>query len=94
VTVANTSRWWLSSDFVYHPVHVGGRWVGGAESGRGSFATPVAPGATGTARLEVRLPDEPGRHELEVTLVQEHFSWLVDLEPRCARRIQVEVDER
>ncbi len=91
VRVANGSRWWLSSDFVYHPVNVGARWTEGAEAGRASFAEPVPPGGAATVTLRATLPSSAGRHILEITLVQEHFSWIADLDPRCATTLEFEV---
>ena len=93
VTVHNTSRWWLSPSFTWHPVNVAARWVGGAEAGRAFFAAPVAPGATASCAFRLEIPDDmqAGTHELEVTLVQEAFAWLADLDPRCSRRVSVTV---
>jgi FkbM family methyltransferase len=87
VEVRNTSPYWYSSDFPYHPVHVCYRWVtddGGqldVIANRGRFETPLAPGATGTVRIAVRLPKTPGEYHLALTLLQESFAWFDDLDP-------------
>lgn len=94
VRVRNESRWWLSSDFVYHPLHVAGRWSDGAETDRARLPRPVPPGREGAVDLDVRLPETPGEHVLELTLVQEHFAWLCDLDPRGASRVAFVVEER
>lgn len=94
VGVENASRWWLSPDFAYHPINVGARWVGGAEAGRARFASPVAPGAAATVDLDVDLPAVPGRHRLEITLVQEAYAWIGDLDPRCRVEVDVDVEVR
>lgn len=91
VRVTNASRWWLSSDFVYHPVNVGARWTGGAEAGRAAFPAPMPPGGTAEVGLVVTPPPLPGAQTLEITLVQEHFSWIGDLDPRCGVKVPVEV---
>jgi FkbM family methyltransferase len=85
--VRNTSPYWYSSDFLYHPVHVCYRWVtdDGGEldviANRGRFETPLAPGATGTVKIAVRLPRAPGEYRLALTLLQESFAWFDDLDP-------------
>lgn len=93
VRAHNTSRYWFSSDFVYHPVHVSYRWLtaGGAplevDAHRGRFDPPLAPGATAEVRLPVMMPPAPGDYQLIVTLVQEGFAWLDHLDPSL--RLQV-----
>lgn len=91
VRVTNASRWWLSSDFVYHPVNIAARWVGGAEAGRAAFPAPVPAGGTAEVYLVVAPPPLPGGHVLEITLVQEHFAWISDLDPRCSLEVPVDV---
>ncbi len=91
VHVENRSRWWLSPDFVYHPVNIGARWVGGPEAGRATFDSPVPPGGSADVDLDVVLPNSVGTHTLEISLVQEHFAWVVDLDPRCSLRVDFEV---
>lgn len=87
VGVRNTSPYWYSSDFVYHPIHLSYRWVtddGGqldVIANRGRFESPLAPGATGTVSIAVRLPAAPGEHRLAFTLLQESFAWFDDLDP-------------
>jgi hypothetical protein len=48
---------------------------------RGRFETPLAPGATGTVRIAVRLPKAPGEYRLALTMLQESFAWFDDLDP-------------
>lgn len=91
VRVTNASRWWLSSGFVYHPVNVAARWVGGAESGRAAFPAPVPAGGTAEVSLSVTPPPKPGEHLLEITLVQEHFAWMSDIDPGCGVKVPVVV---
>jgi FkbM family methyltransferase len=87
VEVRNTSPYWYSSDFLYHPVHLCYRWVtddGGqldVIANRGRFETPLAPGATGTVKIAVRLPPAPGEYRLALTMLQESFAWFDDLDP-------------
>jgi FkbM family methyltransferase len=87
VAVHNTSPYWYSSDFLYHPVHLCYRWVtddGGqldVIANRGRFETPLAPGATAAVRIAVRLPNAPGDYRLALTLLQESFAWFDDLDP-------------
>jgi FkbM family methyltransferase len=87
VTVRNTSRYWFSSDFVYHPIHVSYRWLdtGGAEvvvdAHRGRFEAPLGPGRATTVRTPVSLPPWPGTYRLAITLLQENFVWFDDLDP-------------
>lgn len=85
VTVANLGSTWFSSDFTYHPVHVGARWLDAsgtviAEASRARFARPLGPGKSTTVDLRVSLPDDPGEHHLAISLVQEHFAWFDDLD--------------
>lgn len=72
VTVRNRSRWWLSSDFTYEPVHLASRSASG-EGARARFEKPLGPGRFTT--LELDVAPEP----VVVTLVQEHYAWLDDL---------------
>jgi FkbM family methyltransferase len=87
VPIHNSSACWLSSDFVYHPIHVSYHWLSAdgapveVEAHRGRFAVPLAPGATGTVRTPVKLPVIPGDYQLVFTLLQESFAWFDDLDP-------------
>ena len=87
VEVHNTSPYWYSSDFLYHPVHLSYRWVtddGGqldVLANRGRFEPPLGPGGTATVRIPVRLPPQPGEYRLALTLLQESFAWFDDLDP-------------
>ena len=88
LTVRNTSPYWYSSDFVYHPVHVSYRWLNGSGaqmdgvvSHRGRFAAPLGPGASATVECPVTLPAVPGDYQLAFTMLQESFAWFDDLDP-------------
>lgn len=87
VTVHNTGPYWLSSDFLYHPVHVSYRWFdeagdpAGAVQHRAKFAAPLAPGASATVRVIVRTPGAPGFYTLALTMLQEGYAWFDDLDP-------------
>jgi FkbM family methyltransferase len=98
VTVVNGTRWWLSSSFPYVPVHLAYRIFDEAgnavvpEGRRTVFPEPVRPGATVDVALDVNLP-HPGRFELVLTPVQEHFTWLDELDPAGATRLPLVVTE-
>jgi FkbM family methyltransferase len=97
VRVQNRTRWWLSSAFPYHPVHLayrvldpsGARVV--AEGHRSTFAAPLAPGGSATIDATVQLPPTPGDYRVVVTLVQEAFAWLDELNPQCAAEVRAHV---
>jgi FkbM family methyltransferase len=97
IRIVNDTRWWLSSSFVYHPVHVSYRVFDDsgttvvAEGHRSDFATPVRPHGWGDVDLTVELPPVAGHYELVVTLVQEAFAWLDDLDPKCTARVGMRV---
>jgi FkbM family methyltransferase len=97
VHVTNRSRWWLSSDFVYEPVHLAYRFydAGGglavAEGHRTSFPRPLGPGRSAGFDLTVQLPAVAGRYQLAVTALQETIVWFDELEPTCDVRIPAEV---
>ena len=97
VELTNGSRWWLSSAFA-HPINISYRWLddsgapaGDLHSRRTHLPAPlgraVRPGSTSRSCM----PPAPGRYTLVLTLVQEHFCWLDDLDPGCAARIPVTV---
>jgi hypothetical protein len=92
VDVVNGSPWWLSSGFRY-PISASYRWldVHGApvaiEGRRTHFPEPVAPGASARVAVAVELPAEPGQYTLVLTLVQEHFAWLDEIDPACTARL-------
>jgi hypothetical protein len=96
VEVSNGSRWWLSSGF-RHAVHVSYRWLDetgaptGIEGRRTNLPQPLAPGRSSRLPVTVELPSAPGRYMLVLTLVQEQFAWLDDLDPGCAERLLVTV---
>jgi FkbM family methyltransferase len=93
VDVNNGSRFWLSSAFPHHPVNMSYRWLdeagapSGGEGRRTNFPEPVPPGGSVRFGITVELPAAPGRYTLVVTLVQEHFAWLDDIETACAARL-------
>jgi FkbM family methyltransferase len=93
VRIENRTRWWLSSSFPYHPVHVSYRLrdATGAlvvpEGHRTRFPAPLRPGAAADVDVLVELPSGAGGYECEITLVQEAFAWLDDLDPSCAARL-------
>lgn len=97
VTVRNTGPYWLSSDFLYHPVHLSYRWFDKAGAPvdviahRARFATPLAPGAATDLHATVRMPPEEGSYTLALTMVQEGFGWLDDLDPSLRLPMPVEV---
>jgi hypothetical protein len=97
VRVTNRSRWWLSSDFVYEPVHLAYRFydaAGGlavAEGHRTSFPRPLGPKRSVGLDLTVQLPAVAGRYHLAVTALQESIAWFDELEPTCDVRIPAEV---
>ena len=97
VDVRNGTRTWLSSQFRYHPVHLSYRWFdtdGGvvvAEGHRTTLPEPLAPGASVRVDVTVELPAAAGDYELCLTMVQEHFAWLDDIDGRFTGRIPVTV---
>lgn len=98
VRMANRSRHWLSSESPYHPVHASYRWydedgeVVDEDGRRTMLHPPVPPGGTAALALEVDLPPGPGRYQLGVTLVQEAFAWLDQLDPALCRRVPATVE--
>lgn len=92
VDVVNSSPWWLSSGFRY-PISLSYRWLDGAgarmpiEGRRTGFAEPVPPEGSARVAVAVELPPEPGEYTLVLTLVQEHFAWLDDIDPASAARL-------
>jgi methyltransferase FkbM-like protein len=97
VEVRNGTRTWLSSQFRYHPIHLSYRWfdtegnVVVAEGHRTTLPEPLAPGASVRLDATVELPPTPGAYELCLTMVQEHFAWLDEVDGRCTGRIPVTV---
>jgi FkbM family methyltransferase len=93
VEIRNGTRTWLSSEFRYQPILVSYRWydtegnVAVSDGHRTPLPAPLAPG--GRVRLEatVQLPAVPGDYELSITMVQEHFAWLDEIDPRCTARV-------
>jgi hypothetical protein len=92
VDVRNGSRSWLSSAFAY-PLNLSYRWLDdrgvptGIEGRRTNFPEPLAPGRSARIGVKVQLPDTPGRYTLLLTVVQEHFAWLDDLDAGCSARL-------
>jgi FkbM family methyltransferase len=91
--VSNGSRFWLSSAFLHHPVNISYRWLDevgaptGGEGRRSGFPEPLRPGRSVRLSITVELPAAPGRYTLVLTLVQEHFAWLDDIDTACAARL-------
>jgi FkbM family methyltransferase len=54
-------------------------------------APTLRPGAVGSLKVPLVLPDEPGRYIARVTLFQENFAWFYDLDPANCCEIAVEV---
>ena len=97
VVVRNGSRSWLSSGFPHQPVNVSYRWVDGSgapmgiEGRRTGFPEPLAPGRSARLAVAVELPTAPGRYTLVLTLVQERFAWLDDLDAGCTAHLPATV---
>jgi hypothetical protein len=97
VDVRNGSRSWLSSGFPHLPVNLSYRWLDaaghstGAEGMRTNFPAPLAPGRSTRFPVTVELPADPGRYTLLLTLVQEGFAWLDDLDAGCTARLPATV---
>ena len=96
VEVRNNSPWWLSSAFPY-PLNLSYRWLdengagAGGDGRRTNFPAPLGPGGSTRVDVAVVLPATPGRHTLQLTVVQERFAWLDDLDPGCAARLTATV---
>jgi FkbM family methyltransferase len=96
-TVVNRSRWWLSSAFPYHPVHVSYRVLDSsgsmvtADGHRTSLPSPLGPGRSVTVDVTVELPHRAGEYQLAVTLVQEAFAWFDELNPDCTLLVPMRV---
>jgi FkbM family methyltransferase len=99
VEVRNGTRSWLSSQFRYQPILVSYRWydtegnLAVTEGHRTALPAPLAPGASVRVAATVQLPAVPGNYELSITMVQEHFAWLDDIDPRCTARVPATVTE-
>lgn len=97
VEVINGSRSWLSSGFPHEPVNLSYRWLdesggpAGTEGHRTNFPTPVAPGRSTRLGVTVELPTGPGCYTLVLSLVQEGFAWLDDLDAGCRARLPATV---
>jgi hypothetical protein len=83
----------LSSAYPQTPVNISYRWLGavgaptGGEGRRSGFPEPLPPGGSVRLSITVELPAAPGRYTLVLTLVQEHFAWLDDIDTACAARL-------
>jgi FkbM family methyltransferase len=88
-TIVNKTRWWWSSAFPYHPVHVAYRVLDAAgatviaNGHRTSLPAPLGPGRSVTVDMTVELPAVSGSYQLATTLVQEAFAWFDELNPEC-----------
>jgi FkbM family methyltransferase len=95
IEVGNTGSSWFSSDFVF-PVRMFSCWVEGCLQGynsdlRGVFKAPLPPGRSATVELPVALPPVPGVHELDVSLVQDNYTWFHLVDPALHLRVPVTV---
>ena len=99
VEIRNGTRTWLSSQFRYQPILVSYRWydtegkLAVPEGHRTALPATLAPGASGRVEATVQLPAIPGDYELSLTMVQEHFAWLDEIDPRCTARVPATVTE-
>jgi FkbM family methyltransferase len=97
VEVCNGTRTWLSSQFRYQPILVSYRWYDAegklavTEGHRTPLPAPLAPGASVRVKATVQLPAIAGDYELSLTMVQEHFAWLDEIDPRCTARVPATV---
>jgi hypothetical protein len=97
VEVRNGSRTWLSSEFQYQPVNLAYRWydddgnLSVSEGHRTGFARPLGPGDSANLEVTVQMPGVPGAYELSLTVVQEHFAWLDEIDRRCSARLPAKV---
>jgi uncharacterized protein YcfL len=97
VEVRNGTGTWLSSQFQYQPVHLSYRWYDAAgnlavpEGHRTVLPAPLKPGASVRLDATVQFPAVAGDYELCLTLVQEHFAWLDEIDPRCTARVPATV---
>jgi FkbM family methyltransferase len=97
VQVRNGTRTWLSSEFRYQPILVSYRWydtegnLAVTEGHRSALPAPLAPGASVRVDATVQLPAIPGDYELSITMVQEHFAWLDEIDSRCSARVPATV---
>ena len=95
--VRNGTRTWLSSQFRYQPTMVSYRWYGAdgqlavSEGHRTALPAPLAPGESVRLGATVQLPAAPGDYELSLTMVQEHFAWLDEIDPRATARVPATV---
>ena len=95
--ICNGTRTWLSSQFRYQPILVSYRWydhegnLAVSEGHRTALPAPLAPGDTVRVAATVQLPAIPGDYELSITMVQEHFAWLDEIDPRCTARVPATV---
>ena len=93
VEVRNGTRTWLSSAFRYQPVHLSYRWfdangdIAVAEGHRTPLPAPLRPGDSVGVDVTVQLPAVAGDYELGLTLVQEHYAWLDEIDPACTARL-------
>jgi hypothetical protein len=97
VEVRNGSRIWLSSEFQYQPVNLSYRWYDAdgnlsvSEGHRTGLPRPLGPGDSANLEVTVQMPAVPGAYELSLTLVQEHFAWLDEIDARCTARLPAKV---
>ena len=96
IEIRNGSRFWLSSAFPY-ALNLSYRWLDadgaptGIEGRRTNLPGPLGPGRSVRVGVKVELPERPGRYTLVLTVVQERYAWLDDLDPGCAARLTATV---
>ena len=97
VEVSNGTGTWLSSQFRYQPVHLSYRWFDRAgnlavpEGHRTPLPAPLRPGGSVPIDVTVQFPAVAGDYDLRLTLVQEHFAWLDEIDERCTARVPATV---
>ena len=95
VTVENLGPSQLSSRHPSHGVNLSYRWFEGErviiEGPRTPLPTELLAGQSAGMALVVTAPATPGHYDLRVTLVQEGYGWLSELNPRASRRFMVSI---
>ncbi len=95
VKVENLGPSHLSSDHPRHPVNLSYRWFEGGrlliEGPRTPLPMSLPVGRSAQMDLDVTAPRTPGRYELQVSLVQDGYGWLGELNARASRHFLVSV---
>jgi FkbM family methyltransferase len=95
VEVRNTGSSWFSSGFPF-PVRMFSCWLDAHlqlhnSDLRGSFTAPLAPGRSAVVELPVVLPPVAGTHEMDVSLVQDDYTWFHLVDPTLHLTVAVTV---